>query len=86
MAFVEDDATVDASGQHTLLPIICDQQMLFGTDTTLSVPRTFLHPLALTFLYPYNPLHDALGACKFISSALCVCMWVCACRDVALCV
>ena len=41
MAFVEDDATVDASGQHTLLPIICDQQMLFGTDTTLSVPRKF---------------------------------------------
>ena len=26
---------------QTLLPIICDQQLVFGTDTTLTVPRAF---------------------------------------------
>ena len=36
-----DDAPVGADGAKELLPMICDQQMLFGTDTTLSVPRTF---------------------------------------------
>jgi hypothetical protein len=41
MAFVEDDATLDGTKQHELLPIICDQQLLFGTDTTLAVPRAF---------------------------------------------
>lgn len=42
MAFVEDDANVDAStGTHELLPMICDQQVIFGTDTTLTVPRKF---------------------------------------------
>jgi hypothetical protein len=41
LAFVEEEATVDARGEHALLPMICDQQLLFGTDTTLSVPRAF---------------------------------------------
>jgi len=40
-AFVEDDANIQSDGGHTLLPIICDQQTVFGTDTTLAVPRNF---------------------------------------------
>jgi hypothetical protein len=41
IAFVEDDTNIDADGLHPLLPMICDTQLLFGTDTTLSVPRSF---------------------------------------------
>jgi len=41
LAYVEDDANVDSKGDHALLPIICDQQLLFGTDTSLSIPRKF---------------------------------------------
>ena len=40
VAFVEDDSSL-VSGKHELLPMICDQQLLFGTDTTLTVPRKF---------------------------------------------
>lgn len=42
VAFVEDDANVDPKTHaHELLPMIVDQQVVFGTDTTLAVPRRF---------------------------------------------
>jgi hypothetical protein len=41
IAFIEDDSSVGADGLHELLPMICDQQLIFGTDTTLTVPRNF---------------------------------------------
>jgi len=41
VAYVEEESNVDESGQHELLPILCDQQLLFGTDTSLAVPRKF---------------------------------------------
>ncbi|KAL3927844.1 MAG: hypothetical protein SGPRY_002646 [Prymnesium sp.] len=34
-------AFMEGEGESTPLPMICDQQLLFGTDTTLSVPRKF---------------------------------------------
>mmetsp|Transcript_739 Transcript_739/g.1564 ORF Transcript_739/g.1564 Transcript_739/m.1564 type:complete len:927 (-) Transcript_739:373-3153(-) len=40
MAFEESDTSSDGE-HHDLLDIICDQQLIFGTDTTLSVPRAF---------------------------------------------
>lgn len=41
IAFVEDEANVGKDGGHALLPIICDQQALFGLDTTLTHPALF---------------------------------------------
>ena len=41
VAFFEDD-----SGDSALLPMICDQQLVFGTDTTLTVPRRFFSSAA----------------------------------------
>mmetsp|Transcript_56284 Transcript_56284/g.93077 ORF Transcript_56284/g.93077 Transcript_56284/m.93077 type:complete len:1196 (-) Transcript_56284:326-3913(-) len=40
-ADVEDGTDIAVDTGHALLPIICDQQLLFGTDTTLTVPRRF---------------------------------------------
>jgi hypothetical protein len=40
IAFVEDSDNVGDDG-HELLPIICDQQAIFGLDTTLQVPGKF---------------------------------------------
>jgi hypothetical protein len=41
IAFVEDPSNIGADGNHALLPIICDQQAIFGLDTTLTVPGKF---------------------------------------------
>ena len=41
VAMIEEDANVGSDGAHAQLPMICDQQLLFGTDTTLTVPRRF---------------------------------------------
>uniref|UniRef100_A0A7S0PZ02 Cellobiose phosphorylase n=1 Tax=Coccolithus braarudii TaxID=221442 RepID=A0A7S0PZ02_9EUKA len=41
VAFIEDDQTVGKDGAHALLPMLCDAQLLFGTDTSLTVPRNF---------------------------------------------
>ena len=39
IAFMEDGSGGGAA--HELLQMICDQQLIFGTDTTLAVPRRF---------------------------------------------
>lgn len=41
IAFVDDGDESEAAESHELLPIICDQQAIFGLDTTLTVPSLF---------------------------------------------
>ena len=45
VAFLEGDDETEGGGETegevSQLPMICDQQLVFGTDTTLTVPRKF---------------------------------------------
>jgi len=41
IGFIESEDNVGEDSGHELLDMICDQQLVFGSDTTLSVPRRF---------------------------------------------